>query len=114
MPVSKVQFPFCVDGGTVQVFAKPIPIRWQDAAEMKGFHLIARAKDRLHVVLSCKTCGKPTLKRISVVLGHNPECPHCITARRDTAAAKVGAKLVASDPKGDRHYDGLSARLRPH
>ncbi|WP_299648466.1 hypothetical protein [uncultured Tateyamaria sp.] len=104
MPVSKVQFPFPIDGRAVPVFPKPIPIRWRDAAETKGFHLIARAKDRLHVVLACKICGKPTLKRISVVLGHNPECPHCITARRKAAAATVGAEFVARDPKGDRHY----------
>jgi len=104
MPVSKINFPFSIDGKTVAVFPKPASRKWHEAAETKGFHLIARAKDRLHVVLACKTCGKATLKRISVVLGHNPECPHCIAARRKAAAAKVGAELVAPDPKGDRQY----------
>lgn len=104
MPVSEVLFPFPIDGHAVPIFSKPAPQGWHHAAETKGFHLIARAKDRLHVVLACKACGSATLKRISVVLGHNPKCPHCITARRRAAAAKVGAELVAPDPKGDRHY----------
>jgi hypothetical protein len=104
MPVSKFVYPFHVDGNFQHVFLGKTPQHWLDAAHQKGFALLGRAVDRLHVVLGCKVCGEATLKRISVVLGHNPECPHCIASRRAAAAAKVGAKLLRPDPEGDRHY----------
>ena len=104
MPLSKFTYPFPIDGKFQHVFKGPRPAHWKDAATQKGFELIGRAKDRLHVVLGCKVCGVPTLKRVSVVLGHNPECPHCIQARRSAAARAIGAELVGADPKGNRHY----------
>lgn len=104
MPVSTINFPFLVDGRNVPVFCKEAPRKWREAAEAKGFRLVARAQDRLHVILGCLSCGLPTLKRVSVVLGYEPDCPHCIGAGRKAAAASVGAKLVGHDPHGDRHY----------
>jgi len=104
MPIAKTTFPFPIDGQFLPVFFGKRPRHWYDTAEQNGFALIGRAVDRLHVVLGCKTCGQPTLKRISAVLGHNPECPYCIRKRREDAAAKVGARLIGTDPQGDRHY----------
>ena len=104
MPLSQFTYPFPIDGKFQQIFQGARPAHWKDAATQKGFELIGRAKDRLHVVLGCKVCGAPTLKRVSVVLGHNPECPHCIQARRSAAARAIGAELVGADPKGNRHY----------
>lgn len=104
MSVSNICFPFPIDERPVTVFCKPSPGHWRDAAEAKGFRLIGRGQDRLHVILGCLRCGAATLKRISVVLNHNPECPHCISARRAAAAASVGARLVGADPQSDRHY----------
>lgn len=104
MPSRKTMYPFPVDGALRPVFQGAQLPHWQAAAEAKGFCLIGRAVDRLHVILGCKTCGTPTLKRISVVLGHNPECPHCIRIRRESAAAAVGAQLCGPDLDGDRHY----------
>ncbi len=104
MPVQKTMYPFPIDGALRAAFLGKNPDHWYKAAEAKGFSLIGRAVDRLHVVLGCKSCGTPTLKRISVVLGHNPECPHCIRIRRQTAAAAVGATLCDPDPEHDRHY----------
>ncbi|SEG37461.1 hypothetical protein [Jhaorihella thermophila] len=104
MPTSKTLFPFPIDGAFHPVFLGPVKAQWTSAAERKGFSLIGRAVDRLHVVLGCHTCGQPTLKRINVVRDHAPECPHCIAARRAEAARKMGARLIAPDPQGDRHY----------
>lgn len=104
MPVSKIMFPFPIDGVFRPVFQGPMLRHWHEAAEFHGFSLIGRAVDRLNVVLGCHTCGCPTLKRISVVLGHTPECPHCIHARRVSAATQMGATFIGSDPEGDRHY----------
>lgn len=93
MPLSQFTYPFPIDGKFQLIFQGARPAHWQEAATQKGFELIGRAKDRLHVVLGCTVCGAPTLKRISVVLGHNPECPHCIQARRAAAARAIGVSI---------------------
>lgn len=104
MPVATTTYSFPIDGKYLPVFSGQRPRHWHDAADHHGFTLIGRAVDRLHVVLACHTCGEPHLKRVSVLLGHNPECPHCIRKRREAAAARVGARLVGPDPQKDRHY----------
>ena len=105
MPISTtVHFPFPVDGAHRPVYACETPPHWHAAAEAKGFSIVGRAVDRLHVVLGCRACGRPTLKRTSVVLGYNPGCPHCILDRRKATARAAGARLIGPDPKGNRHY----------
>ena len=104
MPATKKNFPFPVDRKKVKIFKGKLHPHWRDAAERHGYELLGRAVDRLHVVLRCEDCGNATLKRISVVLGHNPECGNCILERHEAAANKTGAKLLGPDPKGDRHY----------
>lgn len=104
MPVTKIMFPFNIDGEFLPLFHGRLHPHWHDAAQHHGFSLIGRASDHLHVVLGCHACGCPTLKRVSVVLGHKPECPHCIHARRVAAANTLGATLIGPDPDGDRHY----------
>lgn len=104
MPLSTEFYPFLIDNELQKKFTGPCPDHWHKAAQRHGFSILGRAKDRLHVVLECGTCSNATLKRISVVLGHNPECPHCIRKRREAAAKAVGATLVGPDPKGNRHY----------
>lgn len=104
MPVTNTYYAFPIDRKMYPVFKGKQHKHWRKAARKHGFKLVGRAVDRLHVVLECKTCGDATLKRISVVLGHNPECGNCIRKRREAAAAKVGATLLGPDPEGDRHY----------
>jgi len=104
MPLSKVTYPFPIDGDVHHIFAGASLDHWKKAAMRNGFTLLGRAKDRLHVVLGCQSCGTATLKRVSVVLGHKPECPHCIHTRRAAAAQSIGATLIGADPDGDRHY----------
>jgi len=104
MPLTDTFFAFPIDNEFLPVFAGKKPKHWRDAAKEKGFELIGRTLDRYHVVLECDQCGNATRKRISVVLGHNPECGHCIEQRRKTAAESVGAVLLGPDPKEDRHY----------
>ncbi len=104
MPITNTYYAFPIDRKMYPVFKGKQHKHWRKAARKHGFKLVGRAVDRLHVVLECKTCGDATLKRISVVLGHNPECGNCIRKRREAAAAKVGATLLGPDPEGDRHY----------
>lgn len=84
-------------------FAGKILEKWSEAARKSGYTITKRVKDRLHVSLLCHTCGSEHPKRISVVLGYTPECPHCLSNQRIIDARAVGAKLLGRDQK-DRHY----------
>ena len=88
---------------TYRPFTGTIPPKWHKAARKNGFTLIGRVKDRLHVALLCHVCGCTHAKRVSVVLGYSPECPHCIKHQRIEFARTVGAVLLGRDPK-NRHY----------
>lgn len=91
----------------IRDFSKPfigeIPSHWSEAAKKNGFTITKRVQDRLHVSLLCHTCGSEHRKRVSVVLGYTPECPHCISDQRVNDARNVGARLLGRDLK-DRHY----------
>ncbi|WP_339638141.1 hypothetical protein [uncultured Sulfitobacter sp.] len=104
MPITNTTYAFPIDGEFRRIHRGPILANWQKAAHAKGFTIVGRAVSHEHLVLGCKTCGSPTLKRVSVVRDHNPECPHCIRTRRENAAAGYGATLLGPDPKGKRHY----------
>lgn len=84
-------------------FDGKILLKWHKAARERGFTIVDRVKDRLHVALLCHKCGCTHAKRISVVLGHNPECPHCVKHQRIEHARTAGALLLGRDPKS-RHY----------
>lgn len=88
---------------TYPPFEGTIPPKWHKTARKKGFTIVDRVKDRLHVALLCHNCGCTHTKRISVVLGYSPECPHCIKHKRIEYARTVGAVLLGRDPT-DRHY----------
>ena len=88
---------------TYRAFKGQIPPKWHKAARKKGFTIIGRVQDRLHVCLLCHDCGCAHAKRISVVLGHSPACPQCIRHQRIEHARTTGAFLLGRDPK-NRHY----------
>jgi hypothetical protein len=79
---------------TYAPFDGKVPAKWRKAARKKGFTIVDRVKDRLHVALLCHDCGCTHAKRVSVVLGHSPECPHCIKHQRIEHARTVGAVLL--------------------
>ncbi|RDD70151.1 hypothetical protein [Paracoccus versutus] len=76
---------------------------WSDAARAKGFDLIARVRDRLHVALRCQTCSGIHVARHSVVMKAQPLCPHCIETRWRAAATAAGLTWLGRDPD-HRHY----------
>jgi hypothetical protein len=88
---------------TYPPFKGTISPKWHKAARKNGFTLIGRVKNRLHVALLCHDCGCTHAKRMSVVLGYSPECPHCIKHQRIERARTVGAVLLGRDHK-NRHY----------
>ncbi|WP_128255387.1 hypothetical protein [Falsirhodobacter deserti] len=81
----------------------PIHEHWTQAARGKGFDLIARVRDRLHVALRCHACGGVHAARHSVVMSAQPLCPHCIEARWRQTALTAGLIWLGRDT-AHRHY----------
>lgn len=77
--------------------------RWSDAAESKGYRVVARVRDKNSLALECKTCGGLHVSRYYVLLNFQPGCPHCIEARWRETAKDAGVEFLRRDPK-HRHY----------
>ncbi|WP_145111518.1 GIY-YIG nuclease family protein [Cereibacter sediminicola] len=85
------------------MYPGPLHAHWIDAAEAKGFTLIDRVWDRLHVLLECKACGSQDVVRVSVLMGCQPICHACKTDRWQDAAEAAGLEYLRRDAH-DRHY----------
>lgn len=93
---------FSINGVDHVALDMPCKLEWRAMAYEKGFDLLGRAKDRLHLVLRCHICGELSLKRFSVVMGHKALCHPCIRARHEAEAAAIGAQMLGRDPD-NRH-----------
>jgi len=76
---------------------------WAEAARVKGFDLIARVHDRLHVALRCQTCGGIHVSRHYVLTSAQPLCPHCVESRWRETALAAGLRWLGRDA-AHRHY----------
>ncbi|WP_157598667.1 hypothetical protein [Tateyamaria omphalii] len=105
MPSLPLFYPFQIKGEYPRYHSGPIHPHWRRAAERKGFVVLGRGgKGRQTLVLGCRTCGEPLLRRTGVVLESGIDCRSCIRQPYDDEAARFGAVRVGSDPQGDRHY----------
>lgn len=95
--------PFSVTDLPLVIHPGELHARWAEAARAKGFDLIARVRDRLHVALRCQTCGGLHVARHSVVMAAQPLCPHCIESRWRATAFAAGLTWLGRDA-GHRHY----------
>ncbi|KEP67952.1 hypothetical protein DL1_16935 [Thioclava dalianensis] len=80
-----------------------IHAHWREAAEAKGYRIVARVKDRYSLALECNSCGGLHVSRLFVLLNYQPECPHCVDARRRETAKHAGLELLRRD-HGNRKY----------
>lgn len=95
-PLSATDLPLIIHPGKLHP-------HWAEAARAKGFDLIARIRDRLHVALRCQTCGGVHVARHSVLMSAQPLCPHCIESRWRATASAAGLTWLGRDPD-HRHY----------
>lgn len=95
-PLSVSELPLVIHPG-------PIHAHWAEDARAKGFDLVARVRDRLHVALRCQTCGGIHVSRHSVVMKAQPLCPHCIESRWRATAIAAGLTWLGRDT-AHRHY----------
>jgi len=98
-----IHAPLSVSDLPLVIHPGPIQDHWAEAACGKGFDLLARVRDRLHVALRCQTCRRIHISRVSVVMSAQPLCPHCVEARWCRTALTANLTWLGRDP-GHRHY----------
>lgn len=88
----------------------PLPIHtgaikpdWVCAAQKKGFDIVARVVDRLHLALRCKRCGHVNKTRVYTLTSAQPLCTNCIDKAWENDAKAAGLAFIKRDP-GNRHY----------
>ena len=90
-------------GVSYPIFPGPIMPHWLAAADLKGFVIVGRIVDRLHLALRCKICGALSKTRLYTVMTAQPLCPACIEEDWRDAARSAGLTFLRRDPE-HRHY----------
>jgi len=85
------------------LFHGALHAHWAAAAKAKGFDLIARVKDHLHLALRCHMCSGINVTRHFVVMNNQPLCHHCIERRWRQTALSAGLGWLGRD-QSNRHY----------
>ena len=85
------------------LFHGALHAHWAAAAKAKGFDLIARVKDHLHLALRCHVCSGINVTRHFVVMNNQPLCHHCIERRWRQTALSAGLGWLGRD-QSNRHY----------
>lgn len=89
--------------GTYPTFSGPILPEWVLMANAKGFDLVDRIIDRLHLALRCRHCGALNRVKLFTMRSAQPLCHACVEAEWRAEAAEAGLTLLRRDP-ADRHY----------
>lgn len=76
---------------------------WIEAAQSKGFDIVARVVDRLHFALRCQHCGALNKVRLFTFMNSQPNCSACIEQVWASDAATAGLELLSRDPKSRHH-----------
>lgn len=72
---------------------------WHDLADLKGFRIHSRIRDRMHLVLECKTCGALTAQKLHTLRTANAACAGCQDRARTKAAEAAGLTFLGRDPE---------------
>lgn len=89
--------------GSYPVFPRPALPAWIEIASSKGFDLVGRIDDRLHLALRCRKCGAVHKSRLFTLMSAQPSCPACIEVEWRNEAETAGLEFLGRDPE-HRHY----------
>ncbi len=89
-------FPFPIHTGAI----KP---DWICTAQQKGFNIVARVVDRLHLALQCKRCGHMSKTRLYTLMSAQPLCANCVENAWRADAQAAGLEFIKRD-LSNRHY----------
>lgn len=92
-----------ISGISYPVFPRPSLSAWIEAAGAKGFEIVARIIDRLHLALKCRHCGAIHRSRLYTLMSAQPSCPSCMEADWRREASAAGLEYLCRDAT-DRHY----------
>lgn len=81
----------------------PIKPDWVRTAQAKGFNIVARVIDRLHLALQYQKCNQLSKSRLYTVMSAQPLCPHCTENVWRSDARAAGVAFVRRD-HAHRHY----------
>ena len=101
-------------------FPAPIRPHWQATAAAKGFRILARIRDRYHLLLRCRTCRRDFPTKLFVLMRGQPLCPHCLAARRaapdlhpaPAPSGRHGAQALPGAPRPARRRGRLTGAFR--
>ena len=86
-----------VRGVNMATFAGVIWPEWRAAAQEKGYDIVARVKDRGHLVLCCHACGARTVVKRFVLMNNEPLCQGCLLDQK-LAGAKAAGLIYLNRP----------------
>lgn len=90
-------------GQILRIFPGVVDPAWRQLALEKGFDIVARVKDRFHLLLECHVCTGRTLCKVYVVRKNQPLCSACLARKKRKAATAAGLHFLRRDPV-NRHY----------
>ena len=98
-----------VRGVTLPTFAGVIWPAWRAAAKEKGYDIVARVKDRIHLVLRCHSCGALTVVKLFVFMNNKPRCKGCLLDQKLSGAEAAGLTFLRRDPTDRKNAFYLAA-----
>lgn len=84
-------------------FDRAVPSHWHSMAEAKGYRIVGRVRDRLHLVLECRKCGSLTAQKAFTLCTAQPRCGGCAEAAHVARAARAGITFLRPSRR-HRHY----------
>lgn len=76
---------------------------WQEMAAAKGFTIDRRVRDRLHLALTCKTCGAQSAQKLFVLRTAQVACVACREELKHKLAAQAGLSFLGDDAEKLNH-----------
>lgn len=92
-----------INGIPHPVFPGAILPHWTVTAASKGFDIVGRIVDRLHLGLRCHACGSAQKVRLFTLMSAQPLCQACVERAWKADATAAGLAFLRRDPT-NRHY----------
>lgn len=92
-----------ISGSPVPVYPGKLMPHWIEAARAKGYDIVARIIDRLHLALRCHHCGELIQVRLYTLMSAQPLCSACVQKQWILTAQAAGLTFLKRCPD-NRHY----------